>query len=119
MTAPILQIAALHKRFGSRQILRHVDLTILPGEVVVLIGASGSGKTSLLRCINLLTAPDHGSISIDGEQIFSTTPDGVDQLKLSPGQINKIRAKTGMVFQQFNLFPHTSVLRNIIEAPII
>jgi ABC-type polar amino acid transport system ATPase subunit len=119
MTAPILEISALHKKFGQREVLRHVDLAVYPGQVVVLIGASGSGKTSLLRCINLLTVPDHGAISIDGEKIFSTTPEGVDQLKLTPARTNKIRAKTGMVFQQFNLFPHMTVLRNVMEAPII
>jgi polar amino acid transport system ATP-binding protein len=119
MTAPILEISALHKKFGLREVLRHIDLAVFPGQVVVLIGASGSGKTSLLRCINLLTIPDHGTISIDGEKIFSTKPDGFDELRLSPARTNKIRAKTGMVFQQFNLFPHMTVLRNVMEAPII
>jgi len=118
MTAPILEISALHKRFGQREVLRHVNLAVYPGQVVVLVGASGSGKTSLLRCINLLTIPDQGSISIDGEKIFAKTPEGVDQLKLTPARTNKIRAKTGMVFQQFNLFPHMTVLRNVMEAPI-
>jgi ABC-type polar amino acid transport system ATPase subunit len=88
------------------------------GEVVVLIGASGSGKTSLLRCVNLLNIPDSGRIVIDGETIFNTGLDGKDQLRLSQAETNRIRVKTGMVFQQFNLFPHMTVLQNVMEGPV-
>jgi ABC-type polar amino acid transport system ATPase subunit len=117
--APVLAIQNLSLRFGSRQVLQSVSLDVHPGEVVVLLGASGSGKTSLLRCVNLLNQPQSGRIAIDGKPIFETSVEGRDALRLSPSQIIKIRAKTGMVFQQFNLFPHMSVLRNVMEAPLI
>jgi len=115
----VLRLEGVHKAFGQRQVLRGVDLSITAGEVVVLIGASGSGKTSLLRCINLLTIPDRGRIVIGGEPIFGVDSAGKDQLGLKPAEINRIRAKTGMVFQQFNLFPHMTALQNVMEGPVI
>ncbi len=117
--SPILRIESLGLHFGQRRILNSVSLDVRQGEVVVLLGASGSGKTSLLRCINLLNQPTHGRITIDGATIFHTTPGGKDEIRLSPAEVGKIRSKTGMVFQQFNLFPHMSVLRNVMEAPMI
>jgi ABC-type polar amino acid transport system ATPase subunit len=115
---PLLRIENLCLRFGSREVLRGVDLTVNEGEVVVLIGASGSGKTSLLRCINLLNTPDSGRIDIDGDVIFDATADsGVSSIPIA--EVNRIRSKTGMVFQQFNLFPHMSVLDNVTEGPVI
>jgi ABC-type polar amino acid transport system ATPase subunit len=121
MRAPteILAIEKLSLRYGSRHILRNIDLTVRQGEVVVLLGASGSGKTSLLRSINLLTRPQSGRIVIGGEPIFDRSEQGTDRLGLSAKQIERIRARTGMVFQHFNLFPHMSVLRNVMEAPVI
>jgi ABC-type polar amino acid transport system ATPase subunit len=118
-SAKIVTIEKLSLRYGSRQVLRGIDLHVGAGEVVVLLGASGSGKTSLLRCINLLSMPQSGRICIGGEPIFDTSPEGHDKLALSQAQIGRIRARTGMVFQQFNLFPHMSVLRNVMEAPMI
>ena len=115
----VLRLEGVHKAFGQRQVLRGVDLSITAGEVVVLIGASGSGKTSLLRCINLLTIPDRGRIVIGGEPIFGVDSAGKDQLGLKPAEVNRIRAKTGMVFQQFNLFPHMTALQNVMEGPVI
>ena len=115
---PLLRIENLCLRFGSREVLRGVDLTVNEGEVVVLIGASGSGKTSLLRCINLLNTPNSGRIDIDGDVIFDAAPDsGVSSIPVA--EVNRIRSKTGMVFQQFNLFPHMSVLDNVTEGPVI
>ncbi|MCB1379326.1 MAG: amino acid ABC transporter ATP-binding protein [Alphaproteobacteria bacterium] len=114
----VLRLENIHKRFGAHQVLNGIDLTIRAGEVVVVIGASGSGKTSLLRCVNLLNVPDAGRIVIDGEPIFHKDGSGVDQLRLGQSEINRIRVKTGMVFQQFNLFPHMSVLQNVMEGPV-
>jgi len=115
----VLAIEDLSLCFGHRQVLRSVSLEVRQGEVVVLLGASGSGKTSLLRCINLLNNPRSGRIVIDGAPIFDTGLDGRDRLRLSERAINAIRAKTGMVFQQFNLFPHMTALQNVMEAPVI
>jgi polar amino acid transport system ATP-binding protein len=115
---PILTLENIHKRFGPRHVLNGVDLTVQTGEVVVVIGASGSGKTSLLRCINLLNVPDQGRIVIDGEDIFHVDEAGRDRLRLKAAAVNKIRAKTGMVFQQFNLFPHMTALQNVMEGPV-
>jgi ABC-type polar amino acid transport system ATPase subunit len=121
MRAPteILAIEKLNLFYGRRQILRDVDLSVRQGEVVVLLGASGSGKTSLLRSINLLSRPRSGRIVLGGEPIFHCDEDGTDRLRLNAPQIERIRARTGMVFQHFNLFPHMSVLRNVMEAPVI
>jgi len=118
-TPAILTIENLSLRYGTRPILRGIDLTVDQGEVVVLLGASGSGKTSLLRSINLLTRPQSGRIVIGGEPIFDQSEDGIDRLRLPAKKIEHIRARTGMVFQHFNLFPHMSVLRNVTEAPMI
>lgn len=104
----MIQVKNLHKHFGSIHVLKGVNLTVNDSEVVVLIGASGSGKSTLLRCINFLELMDPGGeIKIMGKTI---NPKGAD--------LNKIRQDVGMVFQHFNLFPHKSVLENIIEAPI-
>ncbi len=116
---PILIIENLHLSYGKKPILRGVDLTVGHGEVVVLLGASGSGKTSLLRSINLLAQPQSGRIVIGGEPIFDRAENGTDRLRIPPKHIERIRARTGMVFQHFNLFPHMSVLRNVTEAPVI
>jgi polar amino acid transport system ATP-binding protein len=115
----VLTLEGIHKRFGERSVLNGIDLTVRAGEVVVLIGASGSGKTSLLRCINLLNIPDRGRITIAGEPIFDVDEAGTDRLRLAPREVNRIRAKTGMVFQQFNLFPHMTALGNVMEGPVI
>ncbi|MTD31070.1 amino acid ABC transporter ATP-binding protein [Planomicrobium sp. YIM 101495] len=98
----------IHKSFGDLEVLKGVDLHVKPQEVVVLVGVSGSGKSTLLRCFNFLEMINSGSITIDG-------------LKIDPkkNKLANIRAEVGMVFQHFNLFPHKTVLENIIEAPVI
>ncbi|MFT9485754.1 MAG: amino acid ABC transporter ATP-binding protein [Tepidibacillus sp.] len=103
----MIKISNLNKYFGSLHVLKDINLNVDESEVVVLIGASGSGKSTLLRCINFLEYPQSGKIEIDKEVI--------DPEKTN---LNLIRQKVGMVFQHFNLFPHKSVIENIIEAPI-
>ncbi len=103
----MLYVNNLYKCFGKTQVLKGIDEHIKKGEVLVLIGPSGSGKSTFLRCLNLLEKPTSGEITFEGKSI---TNKGCD--------INKIREKMGMVFQQFNLFPHKTVLENITMAPI-
>ncbi|HEY9367395.1 amino acid ABC transporter ATP-binding protein [Streptomyces sp.] len=104
MTAAI-EIRNLRKSFGDHEVLRGIDFTVAPGEVVCVIGPSGSGKSTLLRCVNLLEEPTGGRVSVDG--VDMTDPD-VD--------LDAVRRRIGMVFQQFNLFPHLSVLENLTIA---
>ena len=103
--APVVQIRGLHKSYGDNEVLRGIDLDVRRGEVVVVLGPSGSGKSTMLRCVNLLETPTSGSIVVEGVDI---TKRGVD--------INKVRSTLGMVFQQFNLFPHLSAKRNVMIA---
>ena len=107
----------VHKAFGPTEVLKGIDLDVAAGEVVVVLGPSGSGKSTFLRCINRLEAIDQGSIEVDGEQIGYRLHDGrLD--KLSNREIARQRRKIGMVFQQFNLYPHMTTLQNVIEAPV-
>ena len=103
----IIEVDKLTKAFGDLVVLENVDLTIYKGEVVCIIGPSGGGKSTLLRCLNLLEEPTGGKIYFEGTDITDKKSD-----------INKLRQRIGMVFQQFNLFPHMSVMRNITIAPI-
>lgn len=105
MSEPIIQIRDLHKYFGDIQAVKRVDLDIAQGEVVVIVGPSGSGKSTVLRCINHLEVPTRGSVFIDGVHLENKKTD-----------INKVRAEVGMVFQQFNLFPHLTALENVTIA---
>ncbi len=113
MTEPIIKVKGLHKYFGPLHVIRGVDLEVMPGEVVVIIGPSGGGKSTFLRCLNYLEQPSAGTIEIDRVVIDARDP-GREQRH----QIRELRKKAGMVFQQFNLFPHMTALGNIIEAPI-
>jgi polar amino acid transport system ATP-binding protein len=113
----MITLDSIHKSFGSNHVLRGVSLSIERGEVVCIIGPSGSGKSTLLRCINYLEQPEEGRITIDGQNAYRDVVNG--KIKNYPmKQITATREKIGMVFQQFNLFPHLSVLQNIVEAPI-
>lgn len=103
----MIRIENMKKAFGANEVLKGVSVQVAKGEVVVLIGASGSGKSTLLRCVNLLEEPDDGQIFIDGVEV--TARDVVR---------HEVRKETGMVFQQFNLFPHKRVIDNITLAPI-
>ncbi len=113
-TRPIVSLRNLHKRFGQLEVLKDISLDVASGEVVVIFGRSGSGKSTLLRCINLLEEPTSGSVEVDGI-VFNPGPLAS---RLKRATIRQIRLKTGMVFQDFNLFPHLSVIQNVVEAPI-
>lgn len=115
----LVSVSALCKQFGAVRVLGGVDLSVKKGEVVALIGSSGSGKTTLLRCLNLLEVPTSGRIEVAGRTIFDQSPDGRSNARLRESDICDVRSKVGMVFQQFNLFPHKSVLDNVMEGPRI
>lgn len=108
----MLKVEGLYKSFGKTEVLKGVDLHIQPGEIVVIVGASGGGKTTLLRSINYLEKCSKGSIQIAGEYLLR------DGVYASKDKIREIRKNIGLVFQGFNLFPHKSVMENLIEAPI-
>ncbi len=114
-----LQVADLHKSYGSHEVLKGVSLTAHAGDVISIIGSSGSGKSTFLRCINMLEQPNSGTIAVTGEQLGLTTDKRNGALKAAdPKQLARIRTKLAMVFQHFNLWAHMTVLENIIEAPI-
>jgi polar amino acid transport system ATP-binding protein len=104
---PILRVEGLIKRYGTLEVLRGVDLTVRRGEVVVIIGPSGSGKSSLLKCLNRLEEPSGGRIFLDNIEITAKNTD-----------LPRIRRQMGMVFQHFNLFPHMTAIENVMEGPI-
>ncbi len=112
----MIHLEDIHKSFGNTHVLRGVSLSIDRGEVVCIIGPSGSGKSTLLRCINYLEQPEGGRITIDGQNAYRDLVNGKIK-NYSTKQIAATRAKIGMVFQQFNLFPHLTALQNIMEAP--
>lgn len=114
----IIEALNIHKAFGDLQILKGISLQVRRGEVVVLIGASGSGKTTFIRCINLLEDIQGGEIRVNGKPMgYRTRADG-SLVRDSERNIARQRRDIGMVFQRFNLFPHMTALENIIEAPI-
>ncbi len=116
-TQPALIVEDLYKRFGALEVLRGVSFSAELGDVVAILGSSGSGKSTALRCINLLEIPDAGRVVVRGELIRMKSKGG----KIKPadaGQVARIRRKLGMVFQDFNLWTHKTVLENVIEAPV-
>ena len=112
MPTPILRVENLHKRYDALHVLRGIDMEVRHGEVVVMIGPSGSGKSTLLRTINGLETFDSGQIQVDDLVIGPVGDPTRDAM------LHKVRLRVGMVFQQFNIFPHRSVLQNVTEAPI-
>ncbi len=102
---PILELAALHKSYGTLKVLDGIDLSVRPRELVFVIGPSGSGKSTLLRCCNRLEEPDSGAVIVDGQDIVAAGTD-----------LNEVRQKIGMVFQSFNLYPHMTALGNVTLA---
>jgi cystine transport system ATP-binding protein len=112
-TAALLEVRGLRKNFGSNQVLSSIDLTVAAGHVLALIGPSGSGKTTILRCLNGLELPDGGTIAVAGqpELSFAAAP--------TKKQLGALRDHSAMVFQHYNLFPHKTVLQNVIEGPVV
>ena len=114
---PMVRATGLHKHFGALHVLRGVSLMVARGEVVAILGPSGSGKSTLLRCLNHLETVQRGSIEIAGQKLASADATGASSYP-SDSEVRRICQHTGMVFQHFNLFPHLTVLQNLIEAPI-
>ena len=113
----MLSMRGIHKSFGDLSVLRGIDLSLARGEVLAIIGPSGSEKSTLLRCINKLETIDRGNITIRGEKLCWTNPGGTTATYASTNDVRRILMSTGMVFQQLNLFPHMTVIENLIEAP--
>ena len=114
---PLVRIRGLRKNFGQHRVLDGIDLDVREGEVTVLLGPSGSGKSTLLRCVNHLEKPDAGFVEVAGELIGYRYDHGRLR-ELRHRQVTRQRARIGMVFQQFNLFGHLTVLENVIEGPV-
>lgn len=111
-----LDLQDIHKNYGSLEVLKGVSLTAYDGDVISILGSSGSGKSTLLRCINLLEKPSIGKIFVGQEELLLTPKKG-ELVAKNPRQLEKLRAKIGFVFQNFNLWPHKTILQNIIEGP--
>ncbi|MDD2858358.1 MAG: amino acid ABC transporter ATP-binding protein [Candidatus Nanopelagicales bacterium] len=117
MSVPMVRSEGVHKSFGSLQVLRGIDLEVARGEVFCLVGPSGSGKSTFLRCINHLEKIDSGRLSVDGELVgYRQSGDRLYEMRDSDASVK--RREIGMVFQRFNLFPHMTVLQNVMEAPV-
>jgi len=115
---PILKMQNIHKRFGDLEVLRGISLEAYSGDVISMIGSSGSGKSTFLRCINLLEMPDQGEIILDGDPIQFKTDKNDTRSAANTGQVQNLRSRITMVFQQFNLWSHLTILENVTEAPI-
>jgi ABC-type polar amino acid transport system ATPase subunit len=113
MTSPVVRVSGLHKSFGDLEVLKDIDMDIDAGEVVVVFGRSGSGKSTFLRCINFLEDPDQGSVEVAGIAVSAGLP-----TRHRRKEIRRLRTHCGMVFQQFNLFPQMTVLANVMEGPL-
>ncbi len=114
---PALEIRNLHKRYGDLEVLKGISLTARDGDVISILGSSGSGKSTFLRCINLLENPNEGEILVAGEQLKLKRDKQGDLIAADGKQLNRVRSELGFVFQNFNLWPHMTILDNIIEAP--
>lgn len=113
-----LEVQNLCKRFGSNEVLKGINLTASKGDVVSIIGSSGSGKSTFLRCINLLEMPTNGDVYVHGELIRMKTDKSGERVPVDAQQVVRIRSRLAMVFQSFNLWSHMTVLQNIIEVPV-
>ena len=115
---PALIAEDIHKSFDELQVLKGLSLQAATGDVISIIGSSGSGKSTFLRCINFLETPDRGRIVVDGEEVRVRTDKHGRMTGADPKQINHMRTKLGMVFQQFNLWSHLTILQNVMEGPV-
>jgi polar amino acid transport system ATP-binding protein len=116
---PLIQVRGLHKKFGKLEVLRGVSFEVKRGEVLAIIGPSGSGKSTLLRCLNFLEQYEAGEVLFDNT-LVGYRKDAAGRMKPdSERNIRRVRARMGMVFQSFNLFPHKTVLENVIEGPLV
>ena len=113
-----INVHNLGKKFNDLEVLKDINVEISTGEVVCVVGPSGSGKSTFLRCLNYLEEPTSGEIVIDNDVIKGTDKKNDKISKINKKEANKIREHVGMVFQSFNLFPHKTVMENVIEAPI-
>ena len=117
-STPALRVENIHKSFGSREVLRGISLDAYEQDVISILGSSGSGKSTLLRCINLLETPSAGKVYVRGELIKMREKRPGERVAEDRKQVERIRSKLAMVFQQFNLWAHLTVLQNVTEAPI-
>ncbi|MBT4889009.1 MAG: ABC transporter ATP-binding protein [Rhodospirillales bacterium] len=115
---PALVVEDLHKKFGNVEVLKGVGVTAHQGDVISMVGSSGSGKSTFLRCINLLETPNAGTVTVHGETIGMTQDRYGDPKPVDMRQVERIRSRLSMVFQGFNLWSHMTVMENVIEAPI-
>ncbi len=116
--AASIEITDLHKSFGDNEVLKGISLAAFKGDVISVLGSSGSGKSTLLRCINLLETPNKGVLKVSGEEVTMKHNRRGEYLPVDTKQVERIRAKLSMVFQQFNLWSHMTILENVIEAPV-
>ncbi|MFT5701330.1 MAG: ABC-type histidine transport system ATPase subunit [Desulforhopalus sp.] len=113
-----ISVEQLHKSFGANEVLKGIDLTADRGEVISVLGSSGSGKSTLLRCMNLLEIPNSGIVRVSGEEVLMKKNRKGESLPADMKQVERIRSKLAMVFQQFNLWAHMTILDNVMEAPV-
>ncbi len=111
--APVLLAEGIHKSFGDLHVLKGIDLTARKGDVISILGSSGSGKSTFLRCLNFLETPDAGRVVVHGEEVVMKNGRPAKQ-----AQVERLRRHLGMVFQQFNLWSHRTVLENVMEGPV-
>ena len=116
--APLLRVTGLTKQFGDHAVLRGIDLDVMPGDRIAILGASGSGKSTLLRCLNFMERPSAGSVELGGQAIGRAAPGkgDADRRVYDEAELTRVRQRVGMVFQQFNLFPHMTALGNVMEG---
>ena len=117
MTEPALRVENIRKSFGGHEVLKGISMTAAKGDVVAILGASGSGKSTFLRCINLLETPSDGTVWLKGEEMRMTSRNG-ERRPADLKQVERMRSKLAMVFQSFNLWSHMTVLENIVEGPL-